>query len=298
LAGETSLQSFIQTDAAINPGNSGGALINARGELIGVNTMILTGGSSFGGEGGNIGIGFAVPSNMANQVMDQIMKNGKVSRGYMGVTLQDVTADNAPLLGLKEAHGALIGNVSPNGPGAKAGLQSGDVVTAIDGRPVEGMEDLTMAVVAKAPGSTVTLDIVRNGKPMKVGVTLGTRPGGLNWGRNGDNDNGANNNNDQDNGNSGNVSARGMTVETLTPDLAQQVNVPPATKGVVVDDIDQSSPAVDANIGRGTVIVAVDRHPITSAQEFKRLMDAAKGKPVLLTINQGGSTLFTVVQPQ
>jgi Do/DeqQ family serine protease len=299
LTAETSLQNFIQTDAAINPGNSGGALINARGELIGVNTMILTGGNTFGGgEGGNIGIGFAVPSNMAKQVMDQIMKNGKVSRGYMGVSLQNVTQDNAQLLGVKQDHGAVIADVTPGGPGAKAGLKSGDVVTAIDGKTVQGRDDLTMDVVSRTPGSSVTLDILRNGQPMKVTVTLGTRPGGLNWDRNNQNGNNGNNDNDQDNGNNGNVSARGMTVETLTPDLAQQVGVPPATKGVVVDDVDQSSPAVDAGIGRGTVIVAVDRQPVTNAQDFQRLMNGSKGKAVLLTINQGGSNLFIVVQPQ
>jgi Do/DeqQ family serine protease len=293
----TYLQNFIQTDAAINPGNSGGALINARGELIGINTMILTGGSSFGGEGGNVGIGFAVPSNMAHQVMDQIMKGGKVSRGYMGVTLGNVTAELAPQFGLKEPRGAIIDQVTPGAPGDKAGLKMGDVVTAIDGKQVKGMDDLTMEVVAHAPGSTVTLDIVRDGKPMKVNVTLGSRPGGVDWAsnnRHGD-DNG--DNNDQDNG-SANATVRGITVETLTPDLAQQINVPPTTKGVVVDDVDQSSPAADAPLGRGTVIMQVDRHPVTNVQDFKRLMNAAQGKAVLLTINQGGTTAFTVVQPQ
>jgi Do/DeqQ family serine protease len=293
----TYLQNFIQTDASINPGNSGGALINAHGELIGMNTMILTGGSSFGGEGGNVGIGFAVPSNMAKQVMDQIMKNGKVSRGYMGVTLGNVTADLAPHFGLKEAKGAVIDQVTPGGPGDKAGLKMGDVVTAINGRTVEGMDDLTMDVISHSPGSTVTLDVVRNGQPMKVTVTLGTRPGGVDWASNTrDHNNG--NDNDQDNGSGGNASVRGITVENLTPDLAQQVGVPPATKGVVVDDVDQSSPAADANIGRGTVIIAVNRQPVSNVQEFKRLMSQAQGKSVLLTIDQGGTTAFTVVQAQ
>jgi Do/DeqQ family serine protease len=292
------LQNFIQTDAAINPGNSGGALINARGELIGVNTMILTGGNSFGGEGGNVGIGFAVPSNMAKQVMDQIMKGGKVSRGYIGVTLGNITPDLAPQFGLKpDAHGALINEVTPGGPGDHAGLKMGDVVTAIDGKPVKGMDDLTMEVVSRSPGSTVTLDVMRNGQPTKVSVTLGSRPGGVDWAQNNHNgDNG--NNGDQENGDNGTATVRGITVETLTPDLAQQVGVTPATKGVVVQDVDQSSPAADAPLGRGTVIIQVNRHPVTSVAEFKRLMNEASGKPVLLTINQGGTTAFTVVQPQ
>jgi Do/DeqQ family serine protease len=295
--GPTYIQNFIQTDAAINPGNSGGALINARGELIGMNTMILTGGgSSFGGEAGNVGIGFAVPSNMAKQVMDQIMKNGHVSRGYLGATLQPVTAENAPLLGLKEAHGALVADVEAGGPGEKAGLKSGDVITGIDGKRVESSDDLTMDVISHTPGSSVSLDVMRNGQPLKLNVTLGTRPGGIEWNKN--NRQGGNDNNDnQDNGSNGNVSVRGITVETLTPDLAQQIGVPPATHGVVVDEVDQSSAAA-GSIGRGTVIVAVNRHPVTNAAEFKRLMSEANGKAVLLTVNQGQGNLFLTLPAQ
>jgi serine protease Do len=289
----TRLQDFIQTDAAINPGNSGGALINARGELIGINTMILTGGNSFGGEGGNVGIGFAVPSNMAKNVMDQIESHGKVSRGYMGVTLQTVTPELAPQFGLKEAKGAIVGDITPGAPGAKAGLKSGDVITAIDGKKVDGSDDLTMDVVSHSPGSTVTLDVIRNNQPMKVTVTLGTRPTGIDWGNG---NKGGNGNNDQeDNGNSGNASARGISVETLTPDLAQQVGVPQSTKGVVVDSVDPDSPAADAGLGRGVVVTAVDRHPVTNAEEFKRLMSQAQGKSVLLSVNTGNGNLFIVV---
>jgi serine protease Do len=296
LEGGTYLQNFIQTDASINPGNSGGALINARGELIGMNTMILTGGgASFGGEAGNIGIGFAVPSNMAKQVMDQIMKTGKVSRGYMGVTLQNVTPELAQQFGLKEPHGAIVGDVTPSAPGAKAGLKSGDVITAIDGKKVEGSDDLTMDVVSHTPGSTVSLDVLRNGQPMKVNVTLGTRPGGIDWNKRnpqGENDQG------EDNGSEGNASVRGISVETLTPDLAQQINVPDNVRGVVVGSVEPDSPAAD-NVGRGMVITAVDRHPVTNVQEFKRLMAQAEGKSVLLTIVTAGpngtQTGFTVV---
>src|SRR5581483_1512750 len=246
----THIQNFIQTDASINPGNSGGALINAKGELIGMNTMILTGGggNAFGGgEGGNVGIGFAVPSNLAKQVMDQIEKNGKVSRGYLGAELQTVSRDLAPHLGLKSPEGAIIASVTPNGPGAKAGLKTGDVVTGIDGKAVQSSDDLTMDVISHAPGSTVALDVVRDGKPMKVNVTLGTRPTGIDWDQKGNNsDNDKNGSNDQDNGNPGSVTARGITVETLTADLAQQINADPGTKGVVVDSVDQSSSAADA----------------------------------------------------
>ncbi len=290
------VQNFIQTDASINPGNSGGALINARGELIGMNTMILTGGNTFGGgEGGNIGIGFAVPSNLAKSVIDQIMKNGKVSRGYMGVKLQELTPDLANQFGLKDAHGAIVSEADHGGPGDKAGLKSGDVITAIDGKKIEGSDDLTMDVISHAPGTTVALDVIRDGKPMTVKVTLAQRPGGVEIAKN--DGNGDDNQPGDDNGSDSSASIRGISVETLTPDLAQQVGVPAATKGVVVNSVDADSPAADS-LGRGSVIVAVDRHPVTNVQEFKRLMAAAKDKSVLLTVNDGGQSRFTVVQPK
>jgi serine protease Do len=301
LEAETHIQDFIQTDASINPGNSGGALINAKGQLIGMNTMILTGGGGnvFSSEGGNVGIGFAVPSNLAKQVMDQIEKNGKVSRGYLGALLESVTPDLAPHFGLKAGEaGAVIASVTPDGPGAKAGLQKDDVVTGIDGKAVRSSDDLTMEVISHAPGSRITLDVIRNGQPTKVDVTLGTRPTGIDWDQNGNNPRDNGNNNDQDNGNPGSASARGISVETLTPELAQQVNIPASTKGVVVDSIDESSPAADAGIARGTVIVAVERKPVTTAADFKRLMSQYSGKSVMLTIRQDAGNFFVVVQPQ
>jgi serine protease Do len=293
------LQDFIQTDASINPGNSGGALINARGQLIGMNTMILTGGGAgFGGEAGNVGIGFAVPSNMARQVLDQLVKNGKVSRGYMGVSLQGMSPELASQFGLKSDHGAIVGDVTPGKPGEKAGLKSGDVIVKIDGEEVKDSNDLTMKVTSHAPGSTVSLDVIRDGKPMKINVTLGQRPTGLDWakapGSSGGNDNG-----DNDNGSAENSSARGINVETLTPEVAQQLGLDPAPKGVVVTSVDADSSAADVGgIGRGSVIVAVDRHPVTNVADFKRLMAQAQGKPALLTTNNGGNTGFVVVQPK
>lgn len=292
----TYIQNFIQTDAAINPGNSGGALINARGQLIGMNTMILTGGGggSFGGEAGNIGIGFAVPANLAKSVMDQIEKTGKVQRGYIGVSLQPMNPDLAKQFGIENAKGALVADVTPNSPGAKAGLKQGDVITAIDGKKVEGSDDLTMDVISHEPGSTVSLDVIRDGKPTTVKVTLGTRPGGVNWnqsGRNSGNEPGS------DNGNEGNTSARGISVENLTPELAQQIGVPSTTRGVVVDSVDASSPAADS-VGRGMVITAVDRKPVTNVDEFKKAMSQAEGKAALLTVATPNGTIFTVVQPK
>ena len=297
----TRIQNFIQTDASINPGNSGGALINARGELIGMNTMILTGGggggSPFGGgEGGNVGIGFAVPSNMAKQVMDQIIKTGKVSRGYMGVTLQSISPELASQFGIKDGHGAIVGDVTEGAPGKKAGLQSGDVITAINGTKVTGSDDLTMNVISHQPGEVVTLDIIRDSKPTSIKVTLGQRPTGVDWDKNkgGGDDN---NKDDDDNGPGSDVSVRGITVQTLTSDLAQQVGVPPTTKGVVVSAVDADSPAADS-VGRGSIIIAVDRKPVANVQDFKRLVSQAQGKSILLTVNNGGSTGFVVIQPK
>jgi Do/DeqQ family serine protease len=296
--GPTYIQNFIQTDAAINPGNSGGALINAQGQLIGVNTMILTGGgASFGGEAGNIGIGFAVPSNMAKQVMDQIMKSGKVSRGYMGVTLEALTPDLAQAFGVKEAHGAVVGDITADAPGAKAGLKSGDVITAIDGKRVEGPDDLTMDVISRSPGTTVTLDVVRNGQPMRVSVTLGQRPGGVDWDQPNRRGRDNNDNNNDNNGDVNSGSARGISVENFTPELADQIGAPASLHGVVVTGVDADSSAAD-KVGRGMVITAVDRQPVHNVQDFKRLMSQAQGKPVLLTYNLGGQTGFTVVQPK
>jgi serine protease Do len=284
------IQNFIQTDAAINPGNSGGALINARGELIGMNTAIISGGG-FGGEAGNIGIGFAVPVNLAKNVMDQIIKTGKVTRGYLGVSLQPLSPDLAPKFGLKDTHGALVSTVNQDGPGAKAGLQSGDVITGINGSKIQDSDELTMAVTQHAPGETVTLDVMRNGQPTQIKVPLGQRPTSLEEVAK----KGGNDDNGDDQGNGNGASARGISVEPLTPEIANQVQIPPTTKGVVVNDVDQSGVAADAGIGQGDVITGVDRKPISSVQEFKRLMNEAQNKSVLLTVNRGGQVVFLVV---
>lgn len=293
--GGTHIQDFLQTDAAINPGNSGGALINSRGQLIGINTAILTGGSSFGGEGGNIGIGFAVPVNMARSVMDQIIKTGKVSRGYMGVTLAPLSAEVASQLGLQQVQGALVNSVNPTGPGAKAGLKQWDVITKIDGQTVKDYNDATLMVTQHAPDSVVTLDVIRDGKPQQLKVTLGQRPSGVDWGNEKNPENG---NNPEGNGNNAESgSARGIKVAPLTPDVAQQLQLPATVKGVVVEDVDPSSVAADAGLGQGDVITQIARQPVNSVADFSRLMKENQGKPVLVAINRGGTPALVVVQP-
>ena len=294
LEGQGHIQNFIQTDAAINPGNSGGALINAKGQLIGMNTAIITGGGAgLGGESGNIGIGFAVPVNMARTVMDQIIKSGKVSRGYIGVTLQGLTPDLAQQFGLKDTHGAVVADVNKGGPGANAGLQSGDVITAINGSKIQDSNELTLTVTEHAPGDRVTLDVYRNGKPMKVEVTLGERPNGLEWAEGGNQRQNKDGNDEGEEG--GNSSARGISVEALTPEIAQQVGISPNTRGVVVTDVDQGSAAAESGIGQGDVITGVDRKPVSTVGDFTRLMREANSKSALLTVNHGGQTRFLVV---
>ena len=295
LEGQGHLQSFIQTDAAINPGNSGGALINAHGDLIGMNTAIIAGNSGFGGQGGNVGIGFAVPVNMARQVMDQLIKSGKVSRGYMGVTLEAISTDVAPLMGLKDTHGAIVANVKKGAPGDKAGLKQGDVITAIDGQPVQDQSDLTMKVTSHAPGSTATLNVLRDSKAMTVAVTLGTRPTEVDFdqpNRRTDSDSSPDDTTDS----AGKTTAYGISVEALSPEIAQQIGVSASTRGVVVSDVDESSPAAAKGIGQGIIIQQVNRQPVNSVADFKRLMNQAGGKAVLLTINQGGGIAFVAVE--
>ncbi len=285
--GSQLFEDFIQTDAAINPGNSGGALINARGELIGINTAILTGGNSMMGEGGNVGIGFAVPVNMARLVMDQLVKNGKVTRGYIGAYLQPINEKLAQQFGLKDERGALVAKVEPGKPADKAGIKAGDVIVGLNGQVIDDPNALTNMVVQQTPGSTVTLDAIRDGKPTKFSVTLGSRPsegGAVNDGSNPSN-----------RGENASGALQGVQVENLTPDVAQQLQLPSSTKGVVVSSVDDSSPAAEAGLQQGDVIQSVDKQPINNEGDFNRLMSKA-GKSVLLLVNRGGRTVFMVVE--
>jgi serine protease Do len=273
-------EDFIQTDAAINPGNSGGALLNARGELIGINTAILSGGS-----GGNQGIGFAIPINMAKYVMDQILKNGKVVRGYMGVTIQEVTPDLAKAFNVPAEKGALVGDVEPNGAGAKAGLQRGDVIDAINGQPVTGPNDLRLKIGAMSPGTTVHLKVNRGGESREVSVTLGESPSGKNA------------------PNAPGASEEGspmhdVQVDELTSEIRQQLGLKPDTKGVVVTEVPPGSPAEEAGLQRGDVIQQINHQPVNSVSDYQREIRQAGKQNVVLLVNRGGDTSFIVVQPQ
>ena len=272
-------EDFIQTDASINPGNSGGALLNARGELIGINTAILSGRS-----GGNQGIGFAIPIGMAKYVMDQILRSGKVIRGYLGVGIQELTPDLAKAFHVPAEKGALVGNVDPSSAGAQAGLQQGDVITELDGQPVTGPNDLRLKIGTMKPGTTVHLKVLRDESTHDVNVTLGEAPTKNVVGNQG---NGAE---------SGAMT--GVQVQDLTSDIRRQLSLNSNVKGAVVTGVAEGSPAADAGLQRGDVIEQVNRHPVTSAGDYQRLIRQGGKQSVILLINRGGNTTFLVVQPE
>jgi serine protease Do len=269
-------EDFIQTDASINVGNSGGALIDLRGDLIGINTAILSGG------GGNEGVGFAIPVNLVHNVMEQIVEHGKVIRGYLGVSIQSVNPDMAKAFGLSQGGGALIGDVSPGGPAAKAGLQRGDIVLELNGSAVTGPDQLSLQISEMAPGSVAHLQVYRNGHNQSVDVTLGQYP---------------------ENGNTevpaeGVSSAlAGLQVQNLSAELRQQLNLPAGTTGVVVTGVDPSSGAATAGIQQGDVIEEINHRPLHNVQEYQQAIAGKANQPVLLLINRKGQTHYLVVSP-
>lgn len=269
-------EDFIQTDAAINPGNSGGAMVDLHGNLIGINTAIATGG----GSEGNIGIGFAIPINMARSVADQLVAHGKVVRGYLGLYPQDVTPEIAKQFGLSGPGGALVSEVSPDSPASKAGLKRGDVILKVNGDPVASANDLRLRISQTPPGTDVKLQISRDGKMQDVSVDLAEFP-----------EKEANANPGQSNGGG----LQGINVQDLTPDLAQQLNLPAGVHGVVVSDVDPASPAA-ADLQRGDVIQEVNHKPISNVEQYNQAVSAAGSQPVLLLVNRGGVTQYVVVE--
>lgn len=279
LEGPEGYEDFIQTDASINPGNSGGALVNTRGELIGINTAIISNGG-----GGNQGIGFAVPVNMARTVMEQILKSGKVTRGFLGVSIQEVTPDLAKAFNLPSAEGALVGDVTPDSPGAKAGLQKGDVITALNGQKIADYHDLRLRISQTAPGTAIKMDVYRNGQKQQMTATLGEFPEKAQA---------------AENSPQGETPAlEGVQVENLTSDITQQLNLPPGTRGVVITRVDPDSTAAETGLQRGDVIQEVNRKPVNNVEQFRAAVRAAANQPLLLLINRGGSSSYVVISPK
>ncbi len=277
--GITGYEDFIQTDAAINPGNSGGALVDPGGRLVGINTAILSRSS------GNVGIGFAVPVNMARGVMDQIVKQGKVVRGFMGVNIQDLTPAIRSAFKLSEDQGALISGIEKGGPAEKAGLQRGDAVLSLNGQPVKDSRDLRFRIASLRPGETARLQVLRDGQRRDVNVKLGERP-----------------ESEQETptspeGSPSSSSVLGIQVQDLTPEIREQLQLPAGTQGAVVAAVQPGSPAGDAGLTEGDVIQEVNRKPVHNVQELRQaLSSSSKDQPVLLLINRGGNTTYVAIE--
>src|SRR5579875_171599 len=286
---------FLQTDAAINPGNSGGALIDLHGNLIGINTAILSSGGGMGGEGGNEGIGFANPINMARHIMEQLIQHGKVERGYLGAYISDLTPGLAKAFGYTGGGtGALLDQVEAGTPAAKAGLKRGDVVLALNGEPVSGSGDLTARIAATAPGTTVRLKVFRDGKTFTVPVTLGTRPENLGA------QPGQSQNNSQSYSSSTGKAMQGVRVENITPDIAQQLNLPEGIKGVVVAGVDPNSVAAQSGLQRGDVIQEVNHKPVNNVTDYRNAVSGTGDQPVLLLVRPRGQpnvTAYLLIEP-
>ena len=281
--GSGNFEDFIQTDAPINHGNSGGALINTLGELIGINSQIVPGNG-----GANIGIGFAIPSNMAKSVMDQLVKNGKVRRGQLGIVVGRVTSDLAASLGMSEAKGVIVESVRGGSAAERAGIRQGDVITSVNDVPVSDTNAFRNRVAGMGPGAEVTLTVLRDNREQKIRATLGEFS---EENARAQNENSGNNPNAEEGG------KLGITVEPLTPDIAQQLQLKPGTTGLVVDSVDATGPAATL-LQRGDVIQEVNRQPVRTPQELRAAIDKNGSKPILLLINRQGQTTFIPVRPR
>jgi serine protease Do len=263
---------FIQTDASINPGNSGGPLLNLKGEVVGINTAI------FSQSGGNIGIGFATPIDLAESIITQLKNKGKVTRGWLGVSIQEVTPELAKSFGLKETIGALIADVTKDSPADKAGLQRGDVITKFNGTLVKDSRELPTLVAQGPVGEKVDLTVLRGGQEKTVTVALGELPA----------DSQARAEQSQES-----TEKWGLTVAELTPDVARRFQLEPEQQGVVVVDIEPGSPAELQGLQRGDLIEEVDRTPVKSVEDFEKAVTKAQGKDtLLLLVRRGEATTF------
>jgi Do/DeqQ family serine protease len=276
-----SFEDFLQTDAAINRGNSGGALVNTNGELIGINSQILS------PSGGNIGIGFAIPSNMAKAVMDQLMKTGKVRRGMLGVTIQSVDADLASSLSLPAARGAIVTSVANGGPAERAGLKRGDVILAINKQPVVDNNSLRNLVASLPPGSTVEVSASRNGRDQNFQVALAELP-----------DRQQPDSDDEDTSSIGPTGNEkfGLTLQPFTAAMAQRNGLDADDKGLLVTRIDPSGSAATAGIRQGDLIQEVNRQPVNTVAEFTAAMQRSGPKPALVLVKRRNNVVYLTLK--
>jgi serine protease Do len=262
---DSSLDRYIQTDAAINFGNSGGPLINARGEVIGINSAISSRAAN---------IGFAVPINQASAILPQLRESGRVSRGYIGVALRDVDPDLQRSLKLKSSEGALVQDVTPGSPGARAGIRTYDLIVAVDGAAVDGNDQLIQLIAARQPGTTATLQIVRDGRPMNLPIKLAERPQRDRRAAAGTED-------QQPQPSSQRGPALGISVREIDSDFASRFRLPDGTHGVIVSRVEPMSPAFDADIERGHVLLEINRQPVRSIDDYRRLTASARAGDIL-----------------
>ncbi len=274
--GITQYEDFIQTDAAINPGNSGGALVNQAGELVGINTAIIS------QTGGYQGVGFAVPASMAKPVLESLVATGKVVRGYLGVAIQDLTPDLAKSFGLKQVRGALVSSIAEDSPAERAGLKQGDVITAYQDKPVEDPGALQREVTRTPVGTKAALKVVRDGRDLELTVTVGeqserARVAGA--------DPAVEN------------ALAGLDVQSLNQQMARELGITGKANGVVVVGVEPGSLADRAGVAQGDVIREINRQPVKSVKDYEKVASSLrKDEPALLLINRRGASLFVTVK--
>ena len=271
-----SYEDFLQTDAPINQGNSGGALVNLSGELIGINAQIVS------PSGGNVGLGFAIPSSMARAVSDQLASSGTVRRSKLGVTVQGLSSDLAASLGLSDQHGALGSGVEPGSPAAQAGLKQGDVVVALNGTPVTDANLLRNRIAASTPGTSVALEVLRDGRRQTIDARLVQRESETASAKPAASD---------DDGESG----VGMTVSPLTGRLARELELPRNASGLVITDVDPSGAAASAGLRPGDVIKAVNGRAVDSVSSLRSALATTKDRPALVLVTRQGADAFVAL---
>ena len=271
--GITQYEDFIQTDAAINPGNSGGALVNTKGELVGINTAI------FSQTGGYQGVGFAVPTSMSKPIYESLVKNGKVVRGFLGVSIQDLNQDLAKSFGIKDAKGALVSDVKDDSPAGQGGLKQGDIITTYQGSPVEDAVALQRQVTKTSVGTKVTIRVIRDGHEKDLTVTIGEQPDSTKIAKaeTGETD----------------YAFAGVAVQDLDRNTAKELGVKGKMQGVVVTAVEPDSGAEKAGVMRGDVIREINRQPVKSIKDFEKVSSGLKkGENVLILIDRRGNSLF------
>lgn len=279
--GIVNYEDFIQTDASINPGNSGGALVDIQGRLVGINTAILS------RTGGNIGVGFAVPINMARYVMQQIIAHGKVSRGWLGVVIQAVTPQLQKQFNLPDTSGALVGDVTPDSPAAEAGLKAGDVIIEFNGRKVADNRQLRLMVSQTPPKTKATVKFLRDGKERTVSVTLGELPPELAMGRT-----------PRPSSGEGTALLEGVQLADLDSRARRQAELPSDLEGALVTRVDETSPAAEAGLRPGDVIVEINHQKVRSVDDVLAQARKAKGKSLLLRVWSQGARRYVVIEPK